>query len=99
MRKITKREFIKNSTLALAGAAAYNLTHQKAYALRQIKFWLGLGATQGDPMIEFGKRAAKKYGYNVTYDNLVGEADTKFAAAFGANDLPDFFETEISNPA
>ena len=94
MRKITRKEFIKNSSLALAGAAAFGLTPQQAYALRQIKFWLGLGATQGDPMIEFGKRAAKKYGYNVVYDNLVGEADTKFAAAFGANDLPDLFETD-----
>ena len=43
MRKITKREFIKNSTLALAGAAAYNLTPQKAYALRQLKFGWDLG--------------------------------------------------------
>jgi len=94
MRKITRKEFIKNSSLALAGAAAFGLTPQQAYALRQIKFWLGLGATQGDPMIAFGKRAAKKYGYDVVYDNLVGEADTKFIAAFGANDLPDIFETD-----
>ena len=94
MKKITRRKFIRNSSLAIAGAAALNLTPQQAYALRQMRFWLGLGASAGDPLIEFGKRAAQEHGYDVTFENFTNDAETKFVAAFGANDLPDMYECD-----
>ena len=55
---------------------------------------MGLGASAGDPLIEFDQRAAAEHGYDVAFDNFADEGDTKFTAAYGANDLPDMFETD-----
>jgi ABC-type glycerol-3-phosphate transport system substrate-binding protein len=78
----------------MAGLAAFGLTPQQALAVRQMRFWLGLGASAGDPLIEFGMRGAAEHGYDVLFNNFSNEGDTKFTAAYGANDLPDMFETD-----
>ena len=35
-----------------------------------------------------------EHGYDVVFNNFSNEGDTKFTAAYGANDLPDMFETD-----
>ena len=94
MKDVSRRDFLRSSSLALAGAAALGLTPEHAHALRQMRFWMGLGASAGDPLIEFGQRAAQEHGFDVAFDNFADEGDTKFTAAYGANDLPDMFETD-----
>ncbi len=78
----------------MAGLAAFGLTPQQALAVRRMRFWMGLGASAGDLLIEFGMRGAAEHGYNVLFDNFSNEGDTKFTAAYGANDLPNMFETD-----
>ena len=94
MTNLTRRGFLRNSSLGIAGLAAFGLTPQQALAVRQMRFWLGLGASAGDPLIEFGMRGAAEHGYDVLFNNFSNEGDTKFTAAYGANDLPDMFETD-----
>ena len=94
MSEVSRRTFLRNSSVALAGAAALGLTPQQALALRQLRFWMGLGASAGDPLIEFGQRGAMEHGIDVVFDNFSDEGDNKFTAAYGANDLPDMFETD-----
>ena len=91
---VSRRDFLRNSSLALAGVAALGLTPRQAHALKKLRFWMGLGASTGDPLIEFGQRAAKEHGIEVAFDNFADDGDTKFTAAYGANDLPDMFETD-----
>ena len=94
MKNISRRDFLRHASLALAGAAALGLTPEQAHALKQLRFWMGLGASAGDPLTEFGQRGAKEHGLDVAFDNFADEGDTKFTAAYGANDLPDMFETD-----
>ena len=94
MKSVSRRTFLRNTSLAIAGAAALNLTPEQAHALRKLRFWMGLGASAGDPLTEFGQRAAMEHGIEVAFDNFSDEGDTKFTAAYGANDLPDMFETD-----
>ena len=44
--------------------------------------------------MEFAQRGAMENGIDLATDNFSNEGDTKFTAAFGANDLPDMFETD-----
>ena len=95
MKGLSRRSFIRSTSLAAAGMATLGLTpRQSQAAVRQMRFWMGLGASAGDPLIEFGQRAADEHGYDVVFDNFSDEGDTKFTAAYGANDLPDMFETD-----
>ena len=95
MKRLTRRAFNRSASLALAGLATAGLTPHQALAQgRQLRFWMGLGASAGDPLTEFGQRAAEFHGIDVAFDNFSDTGDTKFTAAFGANDLPDMFETD-----
>ncbi len=94
MTNLTRRGFPGNSSLGMAGPAAFGLTPQQALALRQMRFWMGPGASAGDPLIEFATRGAAEHGYDVLFDSFTNEGDTKFTAAYGANDLPDKFKTD-----
>ncbi len=80
----------------MAGPAAFGLTPQQALAARQMRIWMGPGVSAGDPHVEFGIHAATEHGYDVLFDNFSNEGDTKFTVAYGANDLPDEFETDCS---
>lgn len=93
MTNLTRRGFPGNSSLGMAGLTAFGLTPHQALAARQMRFWMGLGASAGDPLIEFGMRGATEHGYDVLFDNFSNEGDTKFTAACDANDLPDMVET------
>lgn len=93
MTNPTRRGLPRNSSLGMAGLAAFGLTPQQARTARQMRFWMGQGAS-ADPLIEFGMRGTAEHGYDVLFDNFSNEGDTEFTAAYGANDLPDMFETD-----
>lgn len=100
MVRISRRNFLKIGAAAAgatlgSGALGHALLNPRmAQAQDTLRFWYGLGATQGDPLEEFTQRAAEEIGVEVTFDNFVEDAETKLTAGFGANDIPDMFETD-----
>jgi multiple sugar transport system substrate-binding protein len=95
---LSRRDFLKASAAASALILADRFSpwavRRTARAQSQLRFWIGLGATQGDAIVEFVRRATEGTDVSVSVDNFGDDAETKFTAGFGAGDVPNMFETD-----
>jgi len=97
--KLSRRRFLQLGSAAAAGMALGVRTplatgRASAAQTQTLRFWIGLGASQGDAVTAFVNRATQGKSYKVTIDNFGDDAETKFTAGVGANDMPDMFETD-----